>query len=67
MVNKTRCLTPEVQYDFWIRPWPKSTKIRMSVDVPFLIDISEEEAEELETLLREQFELVLSRYFEKQG
>lgn len=67
MANKTRCLTPEARYDFSMFLWAKTTKIRMSVDVPFLMDLSEQEAEELETLLHNQFELVLSRYFEKQG
>ena len=39
--------------------------VSMEAMLPFRLDLSEEEAEELETLLHNQFELVLSRYFNR--
>lgn len=57
--NSTKCLTSGAYFDTHIEP----KRISISVDMPFELDIDEEEAEELETLLHNVVELVMSRYF----
>jgi hypothetical protein len=39
--------------------------VSMETMLPFHLNLSEKEAEELEALLHNQFELVLSRYFNR--
>ena len=57
--NATRCLTSGAYFDTRIEP----SRVSVAVDMPFEMDIDELEAEELETLLHNAVELVMSRYF----
>ena len=57
--NATECLTSGAQFSTQIEP----RKVSISVDIPFDLNINEEEAVKLETLLHNAVELVLSRYF----
>tara|TARA_Y100000592_G_scaffold69568_1_gene108248 strand:+ start:2453 stop:3223 length:771 start_codon:yes stop_codon:yes gene_type:complete len=59
--NSTKCLTSGAI--FHTSTNPKNVKI--SVDMPFSLEIDEEESEILETLLHNAVELVLRPYFEK--
>ena len=61
MANPTKCLTPETRFHTEIY----GNKVLVSVDLPFKLDIDEEEGEVLETLLHNQIELVLRPYFYK--
>ena len=69
MANSTRCLTPGTYFGFRMTKMNRRNKeislVSMEAMLPFRLDLSEEEAEELETLLHNQFELVLTRYFNK--
>ena len=62
MANPTKCLTNGAIYHTRIQP----TKVSVSVDIPFNLDITEKEAEILETLLHNQLELILRPYFKPQ-
>ena len=57
--NATACLTSGAYFDTHISP----RRVSISVDMPFDLNISEEEAIELENLLHNAVELVMSRYF----
>ena len=57
--NATACLTSGAYFDTHIEP----RRVSISVDMPFDLNISEEEAIELESLLHNAVELVMSRYF----
>ena len=57
--NATACLTSGAYFDTNI----SSRSVSISVDMPFELNISEAEAIELETLLHNAVELVMSRYF----
>jgi hypothetical protein len=59
VAQKTKCLTPETIFHTAI----SERSISVKADLPFKLDISEEEAETLERLLHNQIEIVLSRYF----
>ena len=59
MANKTKCLTSGAVFHTDIRMRSVSVK----VDLPFRLDVDEEEARELETLFHNQLELVLRSYF----
>ena len=60
--NSTRCLTSGAVFDTKIKPKYVSIKVNM----PFELDLDEKEAKELETLLHNAVELVMSRYFIKE-
>ena len=59
MAIETKCLTSGAIYNTEIT----SQKVSVSVELPFELEISEEEAELLETLVHNQLELVLRTYF----
>jgi len=59
--NKTRCLTSGAQFHTKINP----SSVSIEVDMPFDLNMSEDESEVLETLLHNAIELVLRPYFEK--
>ena len=59
MANKTRCLTSGAVYHTYINKRSVSVK----VDLPFELDVDEEEAEILSILIHNQLELVLRNYF----
>ena len=70
MTNSTKCLTPGTYFGFCMttiidRQDKEVSLVSMEAMLPFRLDLTEEQAEELETLLHNQFELVLSRYFNK--
>ena len=58
--NSTRCLTSGAQFHIGINP----QKVNINVDFPFQLYLNEEQAIEMETLLHNAIELVLSRYWE---
>ena len=60
MANPTKCLTDGA----WFHTEINENIISARVDLPFKLDISEKEAEILETLIHNQLELVLRPYFE---
>ena len=57
--NATKCLTSGAYFSTHVEP----RRVSIAVDMPFELDIDEEEAIELETLLHNAVELVMSRYF----
>ena len=59
MAQETKCLTPETIFHTAI----SDRSIFVKADLPFKLDISEEEAATLERLLHNSIEIVLSRYF----
>ena len=59
MAIKTRCLTPGAIFHTTI----KDSEVSIKVDLPFSIPLNKSEAEQLEALLHNQVEIVLSRYF----
>lgn len=59
MANKTKCLTSGAVFHTDIR----TRSVSVKVDLPFRLDVDEEEARELETLFHNQLELVLRSYF----
>ena len=59
MANPTICLTSGAVFHTSINP----NKISAEVDLPFNLDISEEEAEILDTLIHNALEIVLRPYF----
>ena len=60
MANSTKCLTNGAVFHTEIEEFSVSTKVYL----PFKLEVSEEEAELLETLIHNQLELVLRSYFE---
>ena len=57
--NATECLTSGANFNTQISP----RNVSISVDMPFDLNLDEEEAIKLEALLHNAVELVLSRYF----
>jgi hypothetical protein len=60
MANSTKCLTSGARFHIGV----SEEGIFAKVDLPFKLDVDEEEAEVLETLIHNQLELVLRSYFE---
>ena len=60
MANPTKCLTSGAVFHIGIN----EAGITAKVDLPFKLDVSEEEAEIIEVLVHNQLELVLRSYFE---
>ena len=60
MALETKCLTSGAIFHIHIAEDNVSAK----VDLPFKLDVTEKEAETLETLIHNQLELVLRPYFE---
>ena len=56
---KTECQTPEAQFNIEI----SDNKVSVQVDLPMLLDITEEEAKLLESNIHNVMELVLAPYF----
>ena len=59
MANPTKCLTNGAVFHTEIEDFNVATKVYL----PFKLEINEEEAEVLETLIHNQLELVLRSYF----
>ena len=59
MAAETKCLTNGAIYNTEI----SSQKVFVSVELPFKLEIGEEEAELLDALIHNQLELVLRPYF----
>ena len=57
--NSTKCLTSGAQFHISVSP----NNIGVNVDLPFQLNLNEDEAIEMETLLHNAIELVLSRYW----
>ena len=60
MANSTKCLTSGAVFHIHIA----EDNVTAKVDLPFKLDVTEKEAEILETLIHNQLELVLRSYFE---
>ena len=60
MANATKCLTDGAVFHTKIEEFTLDVKVYL----PFRLDVDEEEAELLETLIHNQLELVLMPYFE---
>lgn len=60
--NKTKCLTSGAVFNTKIT----EKNIEVSVEIPFNLNLSEKEAEILETLLHNSIETVLRPYFDHQ-
>lgn len=58
---KTKCQTPETNYDISI----DGSKIDIELKLPFDLDLKESEAELLEKNIHNAIELVLAQYFVK--
>lgn len=61
MANSTKCLTSGAIFSTHI----KEDKISVNISLPFSIDLTKDEAVELETLMHNQMEIVLRPYFDK--
>ncbi len=59
MAVETKCLTNGAIYNTVVT----SQKVSVSVELPFKLEIGEEEAELLDALIHNQLELVLRPYF----
>jgi hypothetical protein len=59
MANSTKCLTDGAIYKTAIT----NMRVSATVELPFILDISEQEAEILETLIHNQLETLLRPYF----
>ncbi len=59
MAEKTKCLTSGAVFHTAI----SDKKVSISVDLPFVLDIDEEEAEILTRLLHNQLETILRFYW----
>ena len=59
MENKTPCLTSGATFHTAISEY----SIALMVDLPFKLEITNEEAEIIETLIHNQMELILRPYF----
>ena len=60
MALATKCLTNDAVFHTAI----SEREVSVKVELPFKLEISEEEAEMLEKLIHNQMELVLRSYFE---
>jgi hypothetical protein len=60
MANKTPCLTSGATFHTGI----SEDNVSVKVDLPFKLEITDEEAEILETLIHNQMELILRPYFQ---
>jgi len=60
MANSTKCLTNNAWYHIGV----SEDGVTAKVDLPFKLDINEEEAKIIEVLIHNQLELVLRSYFE---
>ncbi len=60
MALETKCLTSGAVFHTVVA----DDKVSVKVDLPFKLNVTEEEAEVLEVLMHNQFELVLRPYFE---
>ena len=60
MATETKCLTSGAIFHISIQ----EREVSATVDLPFKLDITTEEAEILESLIHNQLELVLRVYFE---
>jgi len=56
-----KCLTPETQFHFHIMP----SVIDMKVELPIALDLTEEQAIQLEDELHDALESVLAKFFNK--
>jgi len=63
MANKTPCLTSGATFHTAIN----ERDVAVLVDLPFKLEITDEEAEILETLIHNQMELILRPYFQNRG
>jgi|APSaa5957512535_1039671.scaffolds.fasta_scaffold24317_5 hypothetical protein len=61
MANETKCLTSGAVFHTKI----SKRSVSITVELPFELDVDEDEATILETLLHNQLELVLRSYFLK--
>jgi hypothetical protein len=61
MAQETRCLTSGAKFHIAIKP----KIIDAMVELPFELDISEEEAETLSKLIHNQLEIVLRSYWKE--
>lgn len=61
MAQKTTCLTPGSQFHTNI----DERKVSVSIDLPFSLQLTEEEGETLDKILHNQLELVMQPYFKK--
>lgn len=61
MANLTKCLTSGAIFNTHIR----EDKVSVNISLPFSIDLTKDEAIELETLIHNQMEIVLRPYFNK--
>ena len=59
MANQTKCLTDGAFYNIAIT----NMRVSATVELPFILDITEQEAEILETLIHNQLEALLRPYF----
>lgn len=58
---ETECQTPDAVYNIKIN----DKSVLCNVELPFPIELSEEEAKQLESNIHNAMELVLSKYFNK--
>ena len=59
MALETRCLTPDAKFHTYIG----ERLIAIDVELPFKLDLNEQDATLLEKLIHNQLELVLRSYF----
>ena len=59
MALETKCLTPDANFVTYIG----EQIVSVDVELPFTLDIDEEESSTLEKLIHNQLELVLRSYF----
>jgi len=59
MANSTKCLTDGAIYKTAVT----NMRVSATVELPFALEITEQEAEILETLLHNQLETILRPYF----
>lgn len=63
MAIQTPCMTPDAIYHSEINP----DEIGIRVQLPFPLDLTEEEAELLDILMHNQLELILTKFFMNKG
>lgn len=61
MANQTKCLTPNTQFHSKIN----GNRVSIEAELPFELDIDEEEGEIIETLMHNAMEMILRPYFKK--
>ena len=62
MANSTKCLTPGAIFSTHISSSENTVSVKVQLPEGSITDITEEEAEVLETLLHNQLEIVLRNY-----